>query len=285
MEAAKNLRGCYYPSCEFPDWVINPIIWETFKFDETLVFYDTRDNFDDIRLMVEEREPVNMTMKRFYDKDKLFNFFRYQEGAYRKSTPDKLMPNIAIYCHATVHVKSKLKLVHVINLVGYAFDHLNQPDLIYFKDRPREELIQKYSDMWMYLFMCATRLKLKKVHIYNVGGGSFSGVLMSEKDFIKNIFEPSFLELSHRFPDITVLGFNKNTKQFDGGRIPDILSEPSQDLEGTLYVNAWDPWSIIGNGNGRDGSLDGYWGRSSNMSVLGWSKTNNKLKYVGIKFT
>lgn len=46
------------------------------------------------------------------------------------------------------------------------------------------------------------------------------------------------------------------------------------DLDTTMYVNAWDPWSLIGNGNERDGSLDGFWGRSSNMAVLGWLPTN-----------
>lgn len=258
MEHAKNLRSCYYSSCEFPDWVLNPIIWSSFKFDETLIFYDTRDDLDDVRLMAAEREPCNMSRKRFYDRDKLFNFFRYQDGAYRHSTPDKLMPNIAVYCHATVYTKSKLKLVHVINLVGYTSD--------YFRYLSREELIQKYSDMWMYLFMCATRLNLKKVYVFDDGSGYFD----------ENI--------ALRFPGVTVLGFNKNTRKFDGGRIPDILSEPSQDLEGTLYMNTWNPWSIIGNGNERDGSLEGYWGRSSNMSVLGWPRTNNKLKYIGIKY-
>jgi len=53
-------------------------------------------------------------------------------------------------------------------------------------------------------------------------------------------------------------------------------------MEKTLYVNAWDPWSMIGNGNDRDGSLDGHWGRRSNMAVLGWSPTNPSIKYRAV---
>lgn len=28
-----------------------------------------------------------------------------------------------------------------------------------------------------------------------------------------------------------------------------------------LLVNAWDPWSMVGNGNAGDNSLDGFYGR------------------------
>jgi hypothetical protein len=47
-------------------------------------------------------------------------------------------------------------------------------------------------------------------------------------------------------------------------------------------VNAWDPWSMIGNGNDRDNSLDGNWGRCSNMTVLGWSEANPFIKYYPV---
>ena len=46
-----------------------------------------------------------------------------------------------------------------------------------------------------------------------------------------------------------------------------------------MYVNAWDPWTIIGNGNENDNSLDGYWGKSTNMSVLGWFLTNPEMTF------
>lgn len=56
-------------------------------------------------------------------------------------------------------------------------------------------------------------------------------------------------------------------------------------LDNTLFVNAWDPHSIIGNGNYNDPSLDGYWGRYTNMSVLGWGFTNPEMTYVPVDFS
>lgn len=80
---------------------------------------------------------------------------------------------------------------------------------------------------------------------------------------------------------IQVLGYDTETQAFNGGFVPDIL-DTDEDVAHTLYVNAWDPWSMIGNGNGRDNSLDGYWGRCSNMAVLGWSVTNPWMMYRAV---
>jgi hypothetical protein len=82
--------------------------------------------------------------------------------------------------------------------------------------------------------------------------------------------------------EIQIHGYDFEKKEFNGGMIPDILDDPEEDYKTTLYVNAWDPWSLIGNGNNRDRSLDGSWGRCSNMSVLGWYLTNPHMKLIGI---
>ena len=44
--------------------------------------------------------------------------------------------------------------------------------------------------------------------------------------------------------------------------------------EDSLFVNAWDPHSMPGNGNCRDASLDGYVGRHSNVAAAGWPLSN-----------
>lgn len=70
-----------------------------------------------------------------------------------------------------------------------------------------------------------------------------------------------------------------------------VLNEPIQDLifkidskkiDKTLFINAWDPFSIIGNGNANDNTLDGYFGRITAMSVLGWSMTNPHVKFESV---
>ena len=60
-------------------------------------------------------------------------------------------------------------------------------------------------------------------------------------------------------------------------QIPDEIS--SVDLQKTLFVNAWDPFSMVGNGNAKDDSLDGQWGRISAMAVLCWPLTNPHIRY------
>ena len=59
------------------------------------------------------------------------------------------------------------------------------------------------------------------------------------------------------------------------GKIPKILND-----ENTLYQNAWDPHSMVGNGNYGDNSLDGYFGRHTGIHFLCWPQTNPNIKYI-----
>jgi len=64
------------------------------------------------------------------------------------------------------------------------------------------------------------------------------------------------------------------------GNFPKVTTDPTLDMQKTLFVNAWDPWSIVGNGNEGDGSLDGHMGRTTMMGVLCWPGTNREIRYV-----
>jgi hypothetical protein len=55
------------------------------------------------------------------------------------------------------------------------------------------------------------------------------------------------------------------------GDLADILDVLPKD---TLYMNAWDPHSVVGNGNEADGSLDGWFGRLSDLAFLCTPATN-----------
>jgi hypothetical protein len=282
LQNAKDIFSIYIPTYHFPEWVLDSSLWPTFEFDKTVVYYDKDENLEGVRTMVREREPCNISMRRIYFEDSLKTRFGWKHGGYHKSTVDRLMPNIAIYCHATVLRPSGYKKVHVINLVGYAFDTMHQPDYKYFTVKTTDHLIDKYHKMWKKALFSALELKkegkINRIKIFNVGGGAFSAPF--HENFIETIFEPSFIPLLPFFEKagIQVLGYDTLLKEFNGGYVPQIL-DTDQDMEHTLYVNAWDPWSLIGNGNGRDNSLDGHWGRCSNMAVLGWSETNPLMKY------
>jgi hypothetical protein len=289
-KSAKNIYSVYYSEYAFPKWTLNLKLWNTFEFNKTMVFYDKEETINKVKLLVKEREPCNIGMRHIYKLSRMKQLFGWTYGAYQYSTKETLMPNIAIYCKATVKPKNNnlhknYKKAHVINLIGYAFDSKEQPDFKYFANKPLEALVEKYGLMWKKALYCACHLhnmgEINKIKIYNVGGGSFAGKFFSQ--FIENIFEPSFLPLLPIFAanNIEVLGYDKETKTFNGGFIPECL-EDDEDMEHTLYVNAWDPWSLIGNGNNCDNSLDGFWGRSTNMAVLGWSVTNPHIMYYAV---
>ena len=63
------------------------------------------------------------------------------------------------------------------------------------------------------------------------------------------------------------------------GFFPDCIAG-MKNPETTLFCNAWDPQSYIGNGNSMDDSLDGFMGRYSNLSV-----SSNMLLNKNITFT
>jgi len=70
-------------------------------------------------------------------------------------------------------------------------------------------------------------------------------------------------------------GFASETYSY----FPDPLrAELGPRLRRAVVVNAWDCWSIIGNGNFADRSLDGFVGRATALAVLGWPVTNPHLK-------
>jgi len=344
LENATTLRGIYNDCTDptlgkdgfrFPEWVLEDNRWtggdtdKHHKFDDTIVVYDDDASLNEVKELVEKREPVNIAMNRAnYDLSKLETNFGWKHGAYEKSTSSELYPNIGIYCHARVtngvSPGAGEKNVHVMNLIGYAFDSIKQPDYIYFLDKYKitsadstkvmvdsdetnkkqfkEDLIQRYRKIWLKACYICKLKGLKNLWYYGVGSGFFSRLLPKEynKDsgkFYQEIFAPAFgidpTDVSESPKNSTLndtndldipINFCKkynihvlNLGTSSSKQIPDVLFTEDTTPADTLYINAWDPWSIIGNGNAADGSLDGHWGRNSNMSVLGWSMTNSKL--------
>ena len=283
MEIARKLRSIYFPGFAFPEWVLDPLMWTTHEFDSVKVFYHEKENLQHVKQLVTEREPCNIGMKRLYYNKHLQEKFGYEQGAYRLSTSDKLMPNIAIYTKATVKLEKGFEKIHVINLIGAAFDHPYQPDFVYFHEKPIESVIAFYTNMWRLALEALCVSGCKYLQVYNVGGGAFAGKFSSS--FTTDIFEPAILPLLPLFETYgkRIFGYDWKNHRFNGGLIPGCLA--GADLENTLFVNAWDPWSLIGNGNERDNSLDGWWGRVSNMAILGWLPTNPSMKFYPVNFS
>lgn len=255
-----------------------------FHFACTTAYYHSSDALEDVKQLLVQREPTNMGMRRFYDLEGMQRVFGWRRGAYERSTAEQLMPNIAVYCHATVQLPDGArKLVHVLNLVGYALDSPRQPDYAYFRARPYSDLVVAYTRMWQLALACAKDLKeegrIHRIHVYNVGGGAFAGPY-SGRDTFGAAFTPLRAEFERA--GIEVIGYDWRSHTFDEhALIPDIL-EDEEEVRGTLFVNAWDPWSFVGNGNASDHSLDGAWGQISNMSVLAWPLTNPQIRFRAV---
>ena len=62
----------------------------------------------------------------------------------------------------------------------------------------------------------------------------------------------------------------------DIGLYPDCIGVVSN-LSKTLFVNAWDPHSVPGNGNEGDNSLDGHIGRCTALQLFGCGESNPSL--------
>jgi hypothetical protein len=273
---AMMLRDAYFSGYEFPDWVIGPL-WDSYNWRDSVVFYHKTDDIEIVKKLATQREPCNIAGDRLFHKDKMKTHFGWSRGAYYEGAP-----NIAVYCNSVVKTAQNkfINNVKVINLIGCALDSHHQPDYKYYKDLASVQTF--YANMWRLGLAAAIHSRCKKFKIFNVGGGAFAGNYFEV--FIKDIFEKAFKPLLPEFKKagISILGYDFKTKKFNGGFIPDIFDNEDEDVQNTLYVNAWDPWSIIGNGNGSDKSLDGFWGRCSNMSVLGWSITNPHMGYIAV---
>lgn len=268
LQNAKLLKEIYNPGYEFPEWTLDLYKTSPELFRRARGFYLKQYTKEgEARQLLQQREPVNIAMHRYYDTTLLKRFFGYSIGAYHK-----LQHNVAVYVQTPVWTGTRnCGLAHVICLIGAALDNPRQPDYMRFCREGQcnlQRLRSFYLRVWTLAFRAARYLGLPKLQTsVVVGGGAFAGPL---PDFKAQVHDVVIQYLHTQYPDI---------HEAPAVHIPSGLC-PHAD-EQTLYVNAWDPWSIPGNGNAQDNSLDGFWGRSSAIAVLGWPLANPHLKIVG----
>jgi hypothetical protein len=324
IQNVKKIREIYNEGYEFAFWVLNYVKTETYKRDiaKTTIYYDrynyyknitnpSENDLNKIKLLATQREPVNMFMGRRYNQNKLKEF-GYEVGYY-----SLFQANIAIYCHTPMHFNTKYQqnpdewidipknYIHLINVYAPALDVDTQPDVNLFTvldDTPKFNLIPgKYQqivyDVFHKIFKCAQDKKLNNVVLCGFGLTAFSELVgkqnttasyfkalkqfMQDKSKLiegKNIYYGWYVtegEPTDKIKGITYISQN----------IPESLEKDGLNKNETLYVNAWDPWSLPGNGNFYDKSIDGAFGRSSAIAVLCWPYTNPYLtdkKYIQI---
>lgn len=302
VENANNIFKCYKEGYEPPNWSRDNII-ALIHTHQVKCYYPNTTNISVVKKALSQREPVNMEGRREYYEDNLTRNFGYKIGYY--DLPEKrygLKPNIAVYCTSPVknHPLGDLTWVdnmHFLHCIGYAFDSEQQTDYKEIIKGKREvdyrkRLLKLYKNIFHIIFTCAKQHNLKTIALGLVGAGFFSKLYNSKSStntFMKNVFQPALQEVINKHgwntEHIQVLG-NDNiiiNEQvlFNIGFFPNVALKHIIP-QTTLVVNAWDPLSIVGNGNASDHSLDGAVGMHTACGLLCFPYTNPNIKYEPI---
>merc|ERR1719409_300889 len=176
---------------------------------------------------------------------------------------------------------------------------MTQPDAKHFlplTPSKEEDLLKRMGRIFDKIFAAAIKYERKVIVMAGFGCGAFS--VLYRKDLFVNAWMPAFRksfsawstklheaqveEISmmggHDDPTLkaTIKNANFTSKVYTYFPEP-ICGDLGARLGDTMFINAWDPWSIMGNGNFADHSLDGYIGRATAIAALGWPKTNPYL--------
>lgn len=264
--------------------------------------------------MAKEREPTNITFTRIYSQNLLKEAYGYEICPYNEI----FHPNIAIYCHTPICMTADMtpnytpKYIHVLSVYGLAFDSEEQPDYKRYDallpDDRNDTFKGELSCMFNKIVHCFTTKKFKYLLMHGVGMGVFNALADKLRISSENIFIDCCVEhlgplfknnddktLYLNFPPPkkgkpmitqqiinTKFGEYKNI-QYKGTNFPDIINDFTDEvLSDMLVINAWDPFSVVGNGNAGDISLDGFMGKHTAAGILSWPIFNEKIKYEAL---
>lgn len=285
----KKLFDCYIPGYNPPIWSCDDPSLDLMK--QCRVFYDEGSKIVDVMVLVDNREPVNIAMDRLYPQDKLLRQFGYETGYYDICSPEKetlVPPNILVYTPCRVNGFPG-KVAHILHAIGLAFDIETQPDYkAYHAPGMDLEIRTKYAvtfyiRMFKKIFKATEKLGKKHLVISLVGGNNYASAWEGgPPQFQKDVWTPAYqkaIEMGY-LPDgikVSIMGargtYPQKTLQLDDiGYFPACMKRVV--VEETVFVNAWDCWSVPGNGNEHDNSLDGFVGRNTDVGVNGTSLTN-----------
>ena len=303
----KTLWGTYDNKWAFPKWVVKKVQdhWDEIMKPAT-VYYTKGENLKLVKLISERREPVNYKAIRKYDQGKLDTSFGWRIGGYATHFMKELelAPNIGAYTPSFVNYNGNTNTkVHIYNAIGYAFDEVIQPDYTYFMEampakKRRLTLIKLYVQVFKKIYACAQDKKLTTVIMSLVGGNNFAIRYKDDKGEGKkglqqHVWVPAFIralnDSKHMGITTCSMGFSSyinNLLKKHGVDLPDVGLWPNNidnvNTKTTLFVNAWDPLSVPGNGNEEDDSLDGRFGRLTNIAVNGSPMTNPYINFVAV---
>jgi hypothetical protein len=268
-----------------------------------VVLHDSHTPIDVAKQLATQREPTNIGMQRMYDETKLKEL-DYSRGCYAEH-----QHNIAVYCESPAVVNGlKIPLVKVLNVVAPATDSDEQPDFQALEKLPKTDRQVAYEKMlekpFCFIAHHVVTSGTKKLVMTAIGQGAFAdgaGYLGVDTNLAflrlsRKYFGPEFLKasgcevvfancqfLSQDEFSCVFMWLNQMLVDYSKGGNQIGFTTPVN-IEDVLFVNAWDPWSVIGNGNAGDRSLDGFWGSYTAMSFIGTPSTNPSIQYKECKF-
>lgn len=296
------LRSCYLSNYSFPLKSIQYITDSFSIMKKTTVYYDKEEGISqsDIEQLLTKREPVNIAMNRYYNQNRLKHLFGWDSGFYGEyyHHHDKLAPNITVYCK-TPEFRTN-HFIHVVHAIGYGFDRNTQPDYKYFIDNDNfSELNSRIYRVFHRIFTCAKEKGFRRVVLSQFGCSAFAGEFRKEivaiwvhqlrnylEQYGEELLEAGIVEIScFRLALLKYHTLRVPLRHFISdkyGNVPGVFQTTFEKgtLDETLFVNAWDPWSLVGNGNDMDNSLDGYFGRVTASALLCWPITNPYITYT-----
>jgi hypothetical protein len=306
---AQELYYLYLPGYQPPKWALERFDPQDPRLNEVKV-YSTSTRNDAVVQCITIREPVVIADEREIKK-KYYN--PYDSGYTRWFKEHKeLAPNLAVYARCLMSKwartpPDKERFVHVFNSIGYAFDNKEQEDYKYYMlpthTEEKKELLIKDLTNTLRLFIHCAKEKRNGNQRFNdlcfcyLGGGAFKTLYNREKRSYFEVFSKAFTQALQSeepfvFNSVTFMGqrfltqheqtslldilrpYNVNHMIKEIGIVGDLADILDVLPKDTLYMNAWDPHSVVGNGNEADGSLDGWFGRLSDLAFLCTPATN-----------
>uniref|UniRef100_A0A6C0C7R4 Uncharacterized protein n=1 Tax=viral metagenome TaxID=1070528 RepID=A0A6C0C7R4_9ZZZZ len=193
--------------------------------------------------------------------------------------------------------------VKILNVPAPAFDaHYQYDNLKFFpKNDPlrNDKLIERFTLIFRSIFACALRENLTEIYLVGFGLGHFDNSRDHYVQGLQNALQffanwEGFQNIGLHFLDYSEATVHAIRAKIEGIKIEYIktnyrclfstIEKISQtfDISKVLLVNAWDPLSVVGNGNSCDNSWDGQYGRRTLMQYFSMPQINDKIRYIDI---
>jgi len=270
-----------------PIWIRNHDFTNYAK--KVVVYYDV--NAAEARLLAEQRTPPTKGDRKMYDESKFKGWFGYSDPAYsvRSSNIAIFTPTPALLPGTEHHVD-----INILNAIPPDLSSEHTPD--YHRLFILPDLVQR-QEAYMEM-MRKVMIKIK----YCMSSFSFRELVMPALGVNRasvKIGNALSIDVQQAFADVykqyfndnpRVVGFNvpfmKGIKHTESDDLYQLIAmydgdnDSGLNLQDVLFVNDASPTALLGSGFGGGPSLDSKFGKISAISVLGWSQTNDKIRYV-----